>query len=145
VDVARQRVQLLRRPLAETDALLSFGAGNRPPAAAALQEQRRAVIEKELLPKAQAALKMSTEAYQVGEVDLDELLTWSQRVAELKRELARTPAEKRAALEAQREMLQDLRTLAEQRYKAAQAPVTDVLAIDYRIAELKLDSLDRGP
>lgn len=142
VDSARQRVQRLRQELAETDALLSFAAGNRP--AAALDVQKRAVIQKELLPKAQAALKMATEAYQVGELDLDELLTWSQRVAELKRKLARTPAEKRAALEAQREMLQEFHDLAQARYRAAQTPVTDVLAIEYRIAELKLESLDRG-
>lgn len=144
VQAARQRVQLQREQLAETEAMLLHLAGGRARAATAHDQgnERRRLIEKELLPTAQSGLETSSAAYRAGETTLDDVLAWSLRVAELKQQLAPTPAAQLAALESQREILEEILAVAEAKYKAAQAAITEVLAVKYQLAELKLKILD---
>ncbi|MHC4399283.1 MAG: hypothetical protein ACYTG0_06365 [Planctomycetota bacterium] len=129
--------------MAEVEAELPFLLG-RPPGQRSQEPYcaTRDLIRDELLPKAEKIVALLVQEYQTGNAELSELSPWLRRVMDLQTRLAGTTAKRITAIEAYRGHLKQLAQMAETKYRAGQAKLGDVLAVQYLLDEAELRILD---
>ena len=139
---AQERISAIRARLAEVEAELPFLLGRAPNAPVPPRAARVKLLTDELLPKAQALLRLRTREYTVGEADISTVANAMRQIVQLELQLADTKAKKRSALESQKQLLLNMRSIAMKRYQAATATQGDVLAVELEIAKLDLQLLE---
>ena len=97
-----------------------------------------AVIKDRLIPMIEQLIELSTEEYRKGQADLSDMISWSQRLAELKVQTTSTKTEQIKIVEAHITLLKDMQKMADQRYKTGTATLKDVLTAQIQVAEAEL-------
>lgn len=140
---AKEKLAFEQAKLAEIEAELPFLLGHTSgKAAPEADDKSRKLIREELLPKARQILELRTRAFQAGSASILEVASAHRQVTELETRLATTNKMKIAAVESQKKLLQSIRAMIEEAYKAGQATQVDVLAIELELSELDLRLLE---
>lgn len=137
--VAKQKLAFEQARLREVEAELPFLLGRRD----GLTEEddnetTTAVINDRLIPLFEQLINVTTEEYRKGQADLSDMISWSQRLAELKVKTADIKSEQIEIIQAHIILLKDMQKIADQRYRAGNATLKDVLAAQIQVAEAEL-------
>lgn len=143
VRTANERLKLAREDLAAAEVRLELLVGK----AAVDGKQDTNVLQREkvlhkLRSITQQMVKTATGDWRIGKADGTELFTATRRLARIDIALAKTKAEKLAAIEAYVKNLKELQNIAEQLYRSGKAPQGDVLSIQYAVTEAELWKLE---
>lgn len=136
---ARRKLAFEQARLREVEAELPFLLGRQSGIADEDgTEATTAVIRDRLIPMLEQLIEVSTEEYRKGQADLSDMISWSQRLAELKVQTASTKSEQIEIVQSHIILLKDMKKVADQRYRTGQATLKDVLAAQIQVAEAEL-------
>lgn len=136
---ARRKLSFEQARLKEVEAELPFLLGRQNPVIdEESSDAETAVIKERLIPMVEQLIEVATEEYRKGQAEISEMTSWSQRLAELKVQTARTRTERIEIVQAHIVLLKTMQEMASARYKAGAASVKDVLAAQIQVAEAEL-------
>lgn len=136
---AKQKLAFEQARLREVEAELPFLLGRQAGRADEdSTEAGTAIISDRLIPLLEQSIKVSTEEYRKGQAELSDMISQSQRLAELRVQIASTKTEQIEIVQAHIILLKDMQKMADQRYKAGGATLKDVLAAQIQVAEAEL-------
>ncbi len=136
---AKQKLAFEQARLREVEAELPFLLGRQGRHADEDDaEATTVVITDRLIPMLEQLIEVSTEEYRKGQADVSDMVSWSQRLAELKVQTASTKSEEIDIVQAHIILLKDMHKIADQRYRAGTATLKDVLAAQIQVAEADL-------
>lgn len=132
-----------RTRLAELEAELPFLLGH--DSKTAIPEPNaasRKLLRDELLPKARQLIELRTRQYATGNASILDVLAAHRQATEFETLLATTNQQRIAAVESQKELLQNTFAIAKRLYDAGQLTQDDVLAVDVELSKLDLRLLE---
>lgn len=143
VKVATERLKIARDHLTTVEVQLEQLVGNQ--AVGVKKTVPSAEREKVLLKLraiARQMVEVATAEWRSGKADTSELFTSTRRLAHVDVALAKTKANKLAAIDAYVKSLNGLQKVAEQLYRTGKASQTSVLSFRYAVTEAELWKLD---
>jgi len=136
---ARRKMTFEQARLKEIEAELPFLLGRQDAASEHVSSDAETVVIRDrLIPMIEQLIQVTTEEYRKGQSELSGMISWSQRLAELKVQTAITRTERIEIVQSHIILLKDMQKMANQRYKAGAATMKDVLAAQIQVAEAEL-------
>jgi outer membrane protein TolC len=141
-DTARQQYLRRRAMLDEVEAKLPFLLGQTPGQSLPPSDRSRQFTRDQLLPKARQLFQLRLGDYEIGNASIADVIAAHRQLTDFETRMAETTAQKLAALQDQKKLLQHIRAISDAQYRAGKANQGDVVAVDLELSKMDLTVLE---